>query len=480
MRACLLAGLALVLVLWRVQAQDASRISIDNVDSSGFPAVVIDLAVVDDFGVPLPQLTAADFQIFEDGRKVPAGSIVLQPDESQPIGLIFAVDLSTEVPDLEEIKSGLRSLIGRMRTNDQGLLLTFDDAVAVAQPLTGSQAELLAAVDRLTVAGNYTSLNRVTVESINRAELITTVKRRAVVIVTDSVENINSLPLADVYSRADQVDIPIYLFAFSPKSQPASAMEAYGLRIKAKPFVTDTAAAARLRLLALGSLFERGYRLRYTSTLPADGGEHTISVNLVGGGRVGSGSIGEPVFSQLSLVALPGTVAVTFPGLSDGQMVGGIVDLMPGVSAPGPIRSVEYLVDGQSVAVVSDAPYAYAWDTGELVQGSHVVGVRATDSAGNVGEAYVTVRVVDPLLVNASIDKSRVYVGDEVVVTVQVEALAGVGAVDFLVDGVSLERRSEPPFVFQLDSATYAQGEHVLTIQASDRNGYLKNTKFSQ
>ncbi len=126
MRASLLAGLGLFLVLWRVQAQDASRIAIDSVDASGFPAVVIDLAVVDDLGVPLPQLTAADFQIFEDGRKVPAGSIVLEPDESQPIGLVFAVDRSTEVADLEEIKSGLRTLISRMRTGDQALLLTFD------------------------------------------------------------------------------------------------------------------------------------------------------------------------------------------------------------------------------------------------------------------------------------------------------------------------------------------------------------------
>lgn len=329
------------------------------------------------------------------------------------------------------------------------------------------------------MAGNYTSLNRVTVEAINRAELMTTVKRRAVVIVTDSVENINSLPLADVYSRADQVDIPLYLFAYSPKSQPVSAMEAYGLRIKAKPFVTDTATAARLRLLALGSLFERGYQLRYTSTLPADAGEHTISLNLVGGGTIGSSTVGEPVVSQVSLIAQPGTVEVSLPGLSAGQSVGGIVDLVPGVNAPGPIRSMEYLVDGQSVAILPDAPYAYAWDTTGLVQGSHVLGVRATDSAGNVGETSVTVRVVDPLLVQASIDRSQVYVGDEVVVTVQVEALAGVGAVDFLVDGTMQERRTEPPFVFRLDSASYAQGEHILAIQVSDRNGYLKNTKFS-
>ena len=476
--ATLLAGIVAISLLWQLNAQEASRIVVDNVDASRFPTVVIDLAVADDLGVPLPQLTAADFQIFEDGRKVAASAIALEPDESRPVGFVFAVDLSTEPADLEEIKSGLRTLVERMRAGDQGLLLTFDDSVRVAQPATSNRDDLLRAIDGLGVLGNYTALNRVTVEAINRAELLT-VQRKAVVIVTDSVENIASLPLADVYSRADQVEIPIYLFAFSPKSQPAAAMEAYALRIKGRPFVTDTATAARLRLLTLGSLFERGYRPRYISGLPADSGEHTISINLVGGGSVGSGTVGNPIFTRFVLTALPGQVDVALPGLSDGQTVAGIVDLQPAISAPGPIRVVEYSVDGRPLDVVQAEPFGYVWDTGALVEGSHVVGVRVEDSAGNRGEKFVTVNVVDPLVVQASIDRSRVYVGDEVFVSVEVKALAGVAAVDFLVDGVVLERRTEPPFVFQLDSSSYAQGEHIVTVQASDRNGYLESTKFS-
>ncbi|MFZ1754026.1 MAG: Ig-like domain-containing protein, partial [Caldilineaceae bacterium] len=490
-QAFFLATIGLLVFLWQAQAQEASQILVDKVDASAFPKVIIDLTVADDLGVPLPELTAADIQIFEDGRKVPAGSITLEPDESQPIGLVLAVDLSTEAADLEEIKSGLRGLVERMRSTDQAVLLAFEDNVQLVQAATSDKTALLAAIDGLSVLGNYTSLNRVSVEAMNRAELLD-VNRKAVVIVTDSVENINSLPLADVYSRADQVNIPIYLFAFSPKSQPASAMEAYGLRIKAKPFVTDTAAATRLRMLALGSLFQRGYQLRYTSALPADGKDHSISVNLAEGGTIGtstntpgsspntgSGSVAGPVQSLVSLVAQPGQMEIELPGLRDGQQVGGIVDLVPSISAPGPVRSVEFLVDGQSIGSATAAPYAFAWDTGRLVEGSHVVSVRAVDSAGNQGETAVTVTVVDPLKLQATIDRSRVYVGDELTVSVAVEALAGVGAVDLLIDGVRVDRRVEPPFVFSLDSSSYAQGEHIITIQATDTNGYLETTKFS-
>ena len=478
-RAIFLAGVAALAIAWQLNAQEPSRITVDTVDTSQFPTVVVDMVVADDLGVPLSQLSAADFQIFEDGRKVPASSIVLEPDESRPIGIVFAVDLSTEPADLEEIKSGLRTLVERMRSTDQGLLLTFADGVEVVQPMTSSRDELLAAIDRMVVTGSYTALNRVTVEAINGAELLT-VDRKAVVIVTDSVENIASLPVEDVYSRADQVDIPIYLFAFSPKSQPVSAMEAYGVRIKAKPVVTDSATATRLRMLALASLFERGYQLRYLSSLTADGKEHSISINLVGGGQsTGSGSVAVPISGRFVLTALPRSVDVTLPGLRDGQTVGGVIDIVPTFSAPGPVRSVDYLIDGQIVATVLAEPFAYAWDTAGLVEGSHVVGVRVTDSADNRGESYVTVNVVDPLTVRANIDRAKVYVGDEVLVSVEVSALAGVGAVDLLVDGVALDRRTEPPFVFQLDSSGYAQGEHIITIQASDRAGYLESTKFS-
>ena len=478
LRAISLSGVFLLIFLWRAAAQEASQILIDNVDASAFPTVLIDLSVADDLGVPLPQLTAADFQVFEDGNKVPASSITLEPAENQPIGLVFAVDLSTEVTDLEEIKSGLRTLVGRMGVGDQGALLTFADGVQVAQTATANPNELLTAIDRLQVAGNYTSLNRATVEAMNRAELLSA-KRKAVVVVTDSVENINSLPLADVYSRADQVEIPIYLFAYSPKSQPASAMEAFGLRIKAKPYVADTATGARLRLLTLGSLFERGYRLRYISALAADGSEHSVSVNLVGGGSVGGSTSRGPLSSRVTLVAQPGVIDVALPALSDGQTVGGVVDLRPTISGPGPIRSVDYLIDGRVAASLLQAPFTWAWDTGTLIEGSHVVGLRAVDSAGNRGEKYVTVNVADPLLIQATVDRSRGYVGDEVFVTVQVDALAGVGAVDLLVDGTPLARRTEPPFVFPLNSSSYAQGEHTISVPASARNGYIKSTKFS-
>ncbi|MGB5052713.1 MAG: hypothetical protein WBO46_27425, partial [Caldilineaceae bacterium] len=95
-QAFFLATIGLLVFLWQAQAQEASQILVDKVDASAFPKVIIDLTVADDLGVPLPELTAADIQIFEDGRKVPAGSITLEPDESQPIGLVLAVDLCTE------------------------------------------------------------------------------------------------------------------------------------------------------------------------------------------------------------------------------------------------------------------------------------------------------------------------------------------------------------------------------------------------
>lgn len=464
---CLLAAFGLSS---RLHAQGGPTVTIDRVDATDFPNIVVDLTVADSFGVPLPGLTAPDFQVFEDGRKVPTGSIVVEPENSAPVGLVLAVDVSTEPADLAEIRSGLRTIVEQMRPQDEAALLSFHDTVQVEQSATSDRALLLAAIDQLQVQGNFTSLNRATVEAMNRAELLRPT-RRAVLIVTDSVENINSLPVDDVYSRADQVTIPIYLVAFSPKSQPASAMEAFGQRIKATPSVVDTAIAARLRMIALTSLFSQSYQLRFLSSLPADAEDHSLSISLADGDGLAR--------SAVAFTAQPSLVQVALPGFSDGMRTGGLLTLTPEISAPGPVRSVTYLVDGQVVATFTEPPFSFMWDATTVSEGSHVLNVRAEDSASNSGELFVTLQIVDPLVIQAQTSQDRLYAGDEITVLTEIDALRPLTSVEFQVNGVRLAQRTEPPYIFSFPSAGYDPGTHIVTVRAVDGSGYAESTRFA-
>jgi hypothetical protein len=461
-----------LLLLWagRAFAQEEATITISRVESAQFPRVQVDFFVTDAVGAPLANLVAADFQIFEDGVKVPAGAVAVEPNNDQPLSLVLAVDISAEAADLERIKAGLLALIDQLRPDDQVLLLSFFDEVRVEQPPTSDKAAVRAAIERLSVTGNFTALNRAAVESLNRGMLLSH-PHKVVVIVTDSVENSNTLSPEAVSSRAGEVNLPIYLVAFSPKVQAPGVMDSFAQQLKAQPYIVATATEAQLRLQTLTSLFSRGYRLYFVSDLPADSAEHTLSINLARSGA--------SVRADTVIRALPGEVSVQFPEISNGQQVGGLLRLFPQIVAPASIARVEYTLDGQPLATIEEAPYLLEWNSSEVAPGSHVIGTRVVDRVGNSADHYLTVNVVDPLVISADTTQARFYIGDTITVEASVDALKGVDAVDFLLDGVSLGRVTSPPYRIAFDSSEYGVGGHVFTVEVTDTSGYSERSEFA-
>lgn len=61
------------------------------------------------------------------------------------------------------------------------------------------------------------------------------------------------------------------------------------------------------------------------------------------------------------------------------------------------VATVEFVVDGRSLATDADAPYTSAWDTTRETLGRHLVWVVAEDAAGNRGESPVEDPIVVPL-----------------------------------------------------------------------------------
>src|SRR5690554_5018121 len=87
----LFAALLLILgAIVPVLAQQGTTLTLGAVDSSAFPQVHVSLMVNDALGASVANLTAADFQVFEDGIKVPATLIAVALDESQPLSLVLA------------------------------------------------------------------------------------------------------------------------------------------------------------------------------------------------------------------------------------------------------------------------------------------------------------------------------------------------------------------------------------------------------
>ncbi len=164
-------------------------------------------------------------------------------------------------------------------------------------------------------------------------------------------------------------------------------------------------------------------------------------------------------------------VLVSLPDLSEGQSVGGVVNLSALVAAPEPITSVEYFLDQNLLAKVVLAPYQFAWDTSQFAPGTHTLAVRATDRAGNTGEAQVRVNVVRPIEITVSAPRDVIPIGEKVKLNVDITALHDVAQLDLILDNQIVSSAHTPPFNLMLDTRNLQAGPHIITIRATDTQG---------
>src|SRR5262249_11310382 len=85
----------------------------------------------------------------------------------------------------------------------------------------------------------------------------------------------------------------------------------------------------------------------------------------------------------------PPTVA--FTNLSSGAVLTGVKTIQVTATAAVGINQVAFYVDGVLRAVVTQAPYTWAFDSSSALSGSPPLPARARDIAGNTADATLTV-----------------------------------------------------------------------------------------
>src|SRR5207244_4411527 len=139
------------------------------------------------------------------------------------------------------------------------------------------------------------------------------------------------------------------------------------------------------------------------------------------------------------------------------------------------VAGVRFFVDGTPIgAEDTSAPYAVAWNTASVADGSHPLTVVARDAAGNTTTSAAVSVTVDKTPPTVAITSPSAGTAVKGTITVSASAAdnIGVAGVQFLVDGAPLgAENTSAPYAVAWNTAGVADGSHTLTAIARDAAG---------
>src|SRR6266478_1871892 len=185
--------------------------------------VPMDVAVTDDQGRPVKNLTAGDFRIFEDGveRRIAFFNLERRGGDNRPIAVVFALDVSGSMSpkELEGLRSAMQVFVEHLGDRTSLFsVIAFGMSAKTIQNFTNDRQKLERACDRLAREPNGLSTH--TYDAVDDAVRMLVrhapktkehrLIRRAVVVVTDGFPVGDTVAPATVIERANAADVTVF------------------------------------------------------------------------------------------------------------------------------------------------------------------------------------------------------------------------------------------------------------------------------
>ena len=177
--------------------------------------VSLNVTVTDGVNKYVTDLNETDFQIFEDGVQQ---EVTFFSRRQQPIALSMLLDSSASMEDkLPTLQTAAGSFVRRLNPNDVAQVIDFDSRVDVSQVFTGSQPDLLTAIDRIA-AGGSTSLHNaiyIALKELKKVRAVTEqdIRRQALVVFSDGEDTSSLMSFDEVLDLAKRSETSIYAIA---------------------------------------------------------------------------------------------------------------------------------------------------------------------------------------------------------------------------------------------------------------------------
>lgn len=170
-------------------------------------------------------------------------------------------------------------------------------------------------------------------------------------------------------------------------------------------------------------------------------------------------------------------VLITTPG------AGAYLGTIPFEVSATSVVSVDFQVDGGTLATQSTTPFSIPLDTSILADGNHTLTAVGTNAGGGSTTSPAVVIVTDqspPASVTFTQPTTNIISGTVTLQTTATDPHSGISSVSFTADGGTPIATVLPPtFVFNFDTTSLADGPHTLEATATNGTGLTLTTTFA-
>jgi VWFA-related protein len=217
-------GIPGVLIPCLLHAQDRS-VPPAQTFRTAVDLVTIQASVHDARGRVLSGLTAADFEVRDNGQLRPILSF--RSDRQSPLSLAILVDMSGSMrinPKVAMARQAYESVLSQLHQGqDEVALFTFDAALHERLDFTQDLAALKGALSDFQPFGT-TSLYDATAATARRLAA-RSATHKAIIVLTDGIDTSSAMTAREVSGLASAINVPVYIVATVPSLDQRIMME---------------------------------------------------------------------------------------------------------------------------------------------------------------------------------------------------------------------------------------------------------------
>jgi VWFA-related protein len=241
--------------------------------------VALTVSVTDNSNQHVRNLCPDDFTVFEDGVPQPVSFFGVS---DVPLDLALLIDASASMqPQMPMVRQAASGLLRTLKPGDRAALVEFRDQVAVGQPMTDDLARVARTLESISTHGGTSLYNAlyVTLRDFQKAATDkSTIRRRAIVVLSDGVDTGSLISFDDVLDVARRAGVTVYTIALQSREPPVRgssprpfrsqadyAMRTLAEETGAMAFFPATGAEVRGVYAAIASELASQYAIGYTS-----------------------------------------------------------------------------------------------------------------------------------------------------------------------------------------------------------------------